>query len=295
MAVKAQTQLQAALTAPALPEARSATVFGTSIKYHDLGSGPVIVLVHGLGSSSEGDWGRVMPTLAETHRVLALDQLGFGKSDKPLIDYSIQTWIDMLGEFLRQQQVGDFTLIGESLGGWVSAKYTAQALAGITPGGPALALPRPSRLILCDSAGRRESVVAMVTHKPSASDPPGASLAGQKALLSKIFVDPSWTSPEGLKSGLAWSIAKGDAWTIRSVLQNPALVDEALSARDYSAITIPTLVVWGERDALVPIADGRYIAKQIKGARFTTVAGSGHAPMVETPDAFLAALAGFIP
>ncbi|CAN5175361.1 alpha/beta fold hydrolase [soil metagenome] len=270
-------------------------MFGTSIKYHDLGTGPVIVLVHGLGSSAEGDWGRVMPALAANHRVLALDQLGFGKSDKPLIDYSIQTWIDLLGEFLRQQQVSDFTLMGESLGGWISAKYTAQALAGVSAGGPELALPKPSRLVLCDSAGRRESVVAMVSHKPSATEPPSASLAGQKALLAKVFVDTSWTTPEGLKSGLAWSIAKGDAWTIRSVLQNPAMVNEALTARDYAAITVPTLVVWGERDALVPIADGRFMASQIKGARFATIAGSGHAPMIESPAAFLDTIAGFLP
>ncbi|CAN5150616.1 alpha/beta hydrolase [soil metagenome] len=293
--VAAETAAPAAVSVSApLSEPLTATVFGTSIKYHDLGSGPVIVLLHGMGSSSDGDWGRVMPALATNHRVLALDQLGFGKSDKPLIDYSIQTWVDMLGEFLRQQQVGEFTLMGESLGGWIAAKYTAQALSGLTAGGPALALPKPSRLVLCDSAGRRESVVAMVSHKPSPSEPPAASLAGQKALLSKVFADPSWVTPDGLRTGLAWSIAKGDAWTIRSVLRNPAMIDEALSARDYAAIAIPTLVVWGERDALIPIADGRYMARQIKGARFATVAGSGHAPMIERPDAFLETVGSFL-
>jgi hypothetical protein len=74
--------------------------------------------------------------------VIALDQIGFGGgSDKPFIDYSIQTYVDFLGEFLRTQNVHEFTLVGESLGGWISALYTIESLA---PGNTSPnALPRP--------------------------------------------------------------------------------------------------------------------------------------------------------
>src|ERR1700677_5078291 len=86
-----------------LPMRSTATLFGQKIEYYDVGTGPVVVLLHGLGSSAKGDWGSCIMRLAKHHRVLARDQLGFGASDKPFIDYGIQTWVDFLGEFLRTE------------------------------------------------------------------------------------------------------------------------------------------------------------------------------------------------
>src|ERR1700675_1953172 len=83
------------------PEEKTVAVFGQTIHYWDVGSGPVVVLVHGLGSRKEGDWGRVVAPLSQKYRVVAPDQIGFGKSDKPVIDYSIQTYVDFLNEFLH--------------------------------------------------------------------------------------------------------------------------------------------------------------------------------------------------
>jgi pimeloyl-ACP methyl ester carboxylesterase len=150
---------QTPLNAPApllMPESRlpakhSVPVFGQKIAYYDTGSGPVVVLVHGFGSQARFDWGNVILPLAKQHRVLALDQIGFGSSDKPFIDYSIQTYVDFLGEFLRTLNIHEFTLVGESLGGWISALYTIESLAPENTGPHAL--PRPQRLILEDAAG----------------------------------------------------------------------------------------------------------------------------------------------
>ncbi len=99
-----------------LPARHSVPVFGLKIVYYDVGSGPVIVLVHGFGSEARFDWGNVLLILSQHHRVIALDQIGFGGSDKPFIDYSVQTYVDFLGEFLRTLKVHEFTLAGESLG-----------------------------------------------------------------------------------------------------------------------------------------------------------------------------------
>src|SRR6266852_2645561 len=101
----------------AQPEEKSIAVFGQTIHYWDVGSGPVVVLVHGLGSRKEGDWGRVVAPLSQKYRVVAPDQIGFGQSDKPLIDYSIQTYVDFLNEFLHQLKIEKASLVGESLGG----------------------------------------------------------------------------------------------------------------------------------------------------------------------------------
>jgi triacylglycerol lipase len=109
-----------------LPPPKSVSVLGQRIVYYDAGTGPVLVLVHGFASRANFDWGHVIPPLAKHHRVIALDQIGFGASDKPAIDYSIQTFVDFLGEFLRTLGVQHFALAGESLGGWIVANYTMQ-------------------------------------------------------------------------------------------------------------------------------------------------------------------------
>jgi triacylglycerol lipase len=275
-----------------LPEQKTATLFGATIRYYEIGSGPVLVLVHGLGSSAKGDWGRIMLPLAQTHRVLALDQLGFGNSDKPQIDFGIQTWVDFLGEFLRQKQVTDFTLIGESLGGWIAAQYTIQALQGVAAG-PTLTLPKPSRLVLADSAGLYATMKKLFGPPLSGKQAVvGASLAGEKQLLASVFVSPSFRTDQALRDGLAWSLSKGDSWTIHAV-RNPALLNETVDNK-LGAITIPTLVIWGRQDALLPLKDGRYFASRIAGAELKIIADSGHAPMIEAPDAFLSALLPFL-
>ena len=111
-----------------LPMKKNVPVFGQRIAYYDTGSGPVVVLVHGFASEARFDWGNVILPLAKRHRVIALDQIGFGASEKPLIDYSIQTYVDFLGEFLRVLKVKEFTHVGQTLGGWISALYTIEAL-----------------------------------------------------------------------------------------------------------------------------------------------------------------------
>src|ERR1700758_5571756 len=83
------------------PEEKTVPVFGRTIHYWDAGSGPIVVLVHGLGSRKEGDWGHVCGPLSKKYRVVALDQIGFGQSAKPLMDYNIQTYVDFLNEFLH--------------------------------------------------------------------------------------------------------------------------------------------------------------------------------------------------
>lgn len=274
-----------------LPAQKSIKLFGATIRYYELGQGPTLVLVHGLGSSAQGDWGQVMQALATTHHVIALDLLGFGQSDKPAIDYGIQTWVDFLGEFLREKKVRDFTLMGESLGGWISAQYTIQALSGVAAG-ESFVLPKPSKLVLCDAAGHRASIARAFEPRPP-NTPISASIAGQKVLMGLVFHAPSYRTDEGLRRGFAWGLSKGDSGTIKAFYGNRAILDETIDGK-LGAITIPTLVVWGEHDALVPLADGRSYASGIAGARLVVIPDSGHAPMIETPAAFLKALESFL-
>lgn len=278
-----------AQTPPELPAPQVAVVFGQRMEYYDVGAGPTVVLLHGLGSSAKGDWGRCIMALAAHHRVIAPDQIGFGASDKPLIDYGIQTWVDFLGEFLRERKPGEFALAGESLGGWIAAQYTIQSLGSTPPPGPSFALPKPSRLILADAAGHRR----LAKKVGDGGGTSVSSIAGTKALLAGIFHGEEWRTDDAVRAGFARSMSKGDAWTIHSFMSNPAIQAEAVDDK-LAAITIPTLVVWGADDGLVPLDDGRDFAARIAGARLVVIPDCGHAPCIENPAAFLAAAQPFL-
>jgi pimeloyl-ACP methyl ester carboxylesterase len=270
-----------------LPQRRSVMIFGQRIEYYDVGTGPVVVLLHGLGTSAQVDWGKCIMPLSAHHRVLAPDQLGFGASDKPVIEYSIQTWVDMLGEFLRVEGAKDFTLAGESLGGWIAAQYAIQALGNQASVGPSLRLPCPGRLILVDAAGHKHLAVG------SAEGGPGLSLAGSMGLLSAIYMDPSYSTDDAVRAQFARSMSKGDGWTIHSVFSNRTLLNECIDGK-LGQITIPTLVVWGAGDKVLPLDDGKDYAANIPGAKLVIIPGSGHAPGIEKPNLLVAAVEAFL-
>ena len=277
---------QAPLLAPesSLPPQKTALVFGQKIAYYEAGSGPTIVLVHGFASQARFDWGNVIPALAKHHHVLALDQIGFGQSDKPQIDYSIQTFVDFLGEFLRIEHVHEFTLAGESLGGWISALYTIESLAPENTG--PFALPKPSRLILEDAAG--------LTPLPrtEGSYPVRGTFADAHG-VAVVFHDKSRVTEEFVRENWAMSLAANDGFTQRSVWASPKLAGEVVKDR-IGKITIPTLVVWGGSDELVPLENGRAYAAGIPGARLAIIPDCGHGPSVEKPAEFLAAVLPFL-
>jgi pimeloyl-ACP methyl ester carboxylesterase len=271
-----------------LPPMRSVDLFGQAIKYYDVGSGPTIVLLHGLNSSAKNDWGACIKILSAHHRVLAPDQLGFGGSAKPVIDYGIQTWVDFLGEFLRTEKPGEFTLAGESLGGWIAAQYSIQSLGAAGSPAASYPLPPPSRLILVDAAGHRRLAEAI-----AAGGHNGLSLAGSKFLLSAIFFDPARSTDEAARAQFAASMAKGDGWTFHSLVSNHGIVAESVDDQ-LGKITVPTLVIWGSEDHLIPLEDGRDFAARIPGARLVVVPETRHAPGIEKPDAVCAAIGQFL-
>src|SRR2546422_5425981 len=226
------------------PADKTITVFGQSIHYFDMGAGPVVVLLHGLGSRKE-DWLPVLEPMAQTYRVLVPDQIGFGRSDKPLIDYSIQTYVDFLNEFLRQMKVEKASLVGESLGGWIAGLYAAEISSGEH-------LIPVEKLVLVDAAGLKQD-------KPIPDLNP-SSLAGMRAVLEAVYYDTSWLSEDVLRKIFTDKLAAKDGYTVRSILSNPGLGAERLDGR-LANVKVPTLVVWGKQDKLLPISSGeRYAA-----------------------------------
>src|SRR6266478_6466280 len=122
------------------PVDKVASVYGAKVHYVEAGTGSPVILLHGLADDI-GVWESVIPALAAKHRVIALDQIGFGRSDKPLLSYRVATFVDFLDGFLNQLKIKRASLVGNSLGGWVAAAFT-------------LAHPeRVERLVLSDAAG----------------------------------------------------------------------------------------------------------------------------------------------
>jgi triacylglycerol lipase len=283
-AVAAKTPESLLTPESSLPMKKTVPVFGQRIAYYDMGSGPVVVLVHGFASEARFDWGNVILPLAKRHRVIALDQIGFGASEKPLIDYSIQTYVDFLGEFLRVLKVNQFTLIGESLGGWISALYTIESLDPANHG--AFTLPRPGKLVLEDAAG-----MAPLGPSPIAVHVT-ATIAEAKG-VAIVFHDKSRVTDEFVRESFAMKLKANDGSTQRLLFGNPKLSSEVVSGR-LSRIMIPTLVIWGGADEIVPLEQGRGYAAGIARAKLTIVPECGHAPSIEKPEEFLAAVLPFI-
>ena len=271
----------AVMTVPAFgqvqPADKTILVFGQSIHYFDIGSGPVVVLLHGLGSRKD-DWLPVLEPMAQKYRLLVPGQIGFGRSDKPLLDYSVQTWVDFLNEFLRQLKVEKASLVGESLGGWIAALYVAEL------GGGAHLTPA-DKLVLVDAAGLKQD-------QPIPDLNP-SSLAAMRGVMEAVFYDTSWVNDEALRKIFTDKLAVKDGYTVRSFLGNPTREKERLDER-LASIKAPTLVVWGKQDKLLPIASGERYAAGIAGAKMVSFEKCGHVPPIEKTEEFLAAVMAFL-
>jgi pimeloyl-ACP methyl ester carboxylesterase len=265
-------------TGPAQPADKIVAVFGQTIHYWDVGSGPVVVLVHGLGSRKE-DWLPVVAPLSQKYRLLVPDQIGFGHSDKPLIDYRIQTYVDFLDEFLRDLKVEKASLVGESLGGWISALYAAEITGGVH-------VVPVEKLVLVDAAGLNQEKPVPPVLNPS-------TLAAMRGLMEAVFYDTGWLSEDALRKIFADKLSLHDGYTVRTILANPSLASERLDNR-LGEIHVPTLVVWGKQDNLLPIASGERYAAGIPGARMISFDKCGHVPPIEKAEEFVSAVTAFL-
>ena len=257
------------------PAGNSVRVFGANLHYVDAGSGSVVVLLHGL-ADDVGVWESVIPALAAKHRVIALDQIGFGRSDKPLLGYRAGTFVDFLDGFLNELKIDRASLVGNSLGGWIAANF-------------ALAHPeRIDRLVLCDAAG-----YAAV---PKTMDPRALN-----ALRLASREDIRYLGPltfhnkrfyEDVDLAFKQRVTAGDNYTVNQLLDSMIRGEDVLDGR-LGAIHKPTLIVWGREDKLIPLNFAERFHKEITGSRLEVIDDCGHMPHVECADKFNHALLKF--
>jgi pimeloyl-ACP methyl ester carboxylesterase len=252
-------------------------VFGQKIQYVEAGSGPTVILLHGLGGSWQS-WHFNIAPLAEKYHVVVPDQIGFGKSDKPLVNYRIRTYVDFLDQFCKQLKIERATLVGNSMGGWIAAMFTA-------------AFPdRVDKLVLVDAAGytppKDFDMRTLFGLNPT-------TRAGMKVLVAKVFYNKAFQTDAAIDQAIATRIAAGDGYTINSITESIIRGEDFLDDV-VKTIKRPTLIVWGRQDGLVPLADGEHFNKDIVGSKMIVIEQCGHVPNAEKPGEFNAALLKFL-
>ena len=267
---------QATVNAPADKEA---IIYGVKIHYVEAGSGPVVILLHGLGGNA-ANWAFNINALAQKYRVIAPDQIGFGRSDKPLINYHVGTYVDFLDGLCRQLNIERASLVGNSLGGWIAAAYT-------------LAHPeKVERLVLVDAAGfsppANFDMRLLSKLNPSTRE-------DMKQLAALVFYNKQlFTSDAAVDQMLTSRIAAGDGYTIQSLNESIARSEDMLDNR-LAAIKQPTLIIWGRADGLTPLAEyGERFNREIPGSQLLVFEQCGHVPQVEKSGDFNAAVLKFL-
>lgn len=263
-----------AFTLPPLPELRSAMVAGRKICYYDIGSGPPLVLVHGLGGDAD-QWAFCFDRLSARHRVIAVELLGFGRSEKPAISYRIAVFVEMLEQFLSAIGIERTSLLGHSLGGWIVASLAVQ-------------FPdRVDRLILNDAAGIDAGWV-----RPPV-DLHFSTHAHLREVLESMFFDKRLVTPDLVDLAYVQHLERGDGTTISSVIETFHVRDEKLENR-LDGLLAPTLLLWGEQDALTPLSMAREFQKLIPGSQLAVIPQCGHFPCLEKPAEFAQRVLNFL-
>ncbi len=266
---------------------------GEAISYEVLGEGPPLLLIHGISSSSES-WSDVLPGLSERHTVIAPDLLGHGASAKPRGDYSLGAFASSLRDLLVALGHERATVVGHSLGGGVAMQFSYQFPE------------RVDRLALVSSGGLGHEVHPMLRAATLPGSDwvlpalawTGALGAGAAAarLLDRVGIHPS-ADFSGIADGFA---TLEDPETCRAFLHTArSIMDvsgQRVSARGrlYLAQDIPTLIIWGQRDPLIPVAHGRAAHELMPHSRLEVFEGAGHFPFRDDPERFVAVLAQFM-
>ncbi|HEX8294499.1 MAG TPA: alpha/beta fold hydrolase [Pyrinomonadaceae bacterium] len=268
----------AAAQAPAAAPPKEVVVFGQKIKYVEAGSGPAVVLLHGLGGS-HANWAFNTPALAQKFRVIVPDQVGFGQSDKPLINYRVGTYVDFLDKFLSELKVERATLVGNSMGGWVAALYALRYPA------------KADRIVLVNSAGfappKEFDLSALSGLNPSTREQ-------TKLLADMIFTNPLFKTDAAVDAMLAQRISAGDGYTIQSLVESIHRGEDMLDGK-LGALKQPVLIVWGRDDRLTPLArEGERFRRELPSAQLVVFDNCGHSPQVEKAAEFNAAVLKFL-
>ena len=259
-----------------------AELHGHRVIYRIAGSGPPVVLIHGMVNSSR-HWRNVALELADRYTVIAPDLIGHGDSATPRGDYSLGAHAASIRDLLSAIGVDRATIVGHSLGGGVAMQFfwqfpqRTERLALISSGGLGHDVSPLLRSMALPGIGL---VVAAAAH-PRVVQTLGAA-GGQARVIARALKPLS--EPGARRAFLQ---------TLRSVID---IRGQRVSAVDrlYLLESVPTLIVWGERDNTIPIDHGRAMHEAVPHSRFETLAKAAHFPHIDDPHGLAAVLRDFL-
>ncbi len=260
-----------AQTAPAIV-AKDATVLGFRLHYVEAGRGPTVVLLHGIGGSG-ARWRPNIEALASDFHVIALDQIGFGESDKPLANYHNGMLAEFLVGFLKSIGSPRATLVGNSMGGNV-AMYAA--------------IHHPEavdRLVLVDGGGFADPSApprTMNAHMRQIAN--GVTRDETREYFRLLFHDDSLVTDAMVEDALALRLRS--AFSISKMLDAGGKGLGAFGEEDVRRVKAPTLIVWGRDDELMNVRIADALERAIAGSKKVIVDNAGHMPQLERPAEF---------
>src|ERR1700712_362001 len=264
------------------------TIHGYRRAFRIAGSGPAILLIHGIGDNST-TWSTVQSKLAQRFTVIAPDLLGHGKSDKPRADYSVAAYANGMRDLLSVLDIERVTVVGHSLGGGVAMQFAYQF--------PQLV----DRLILIGSGGvtKDVNVALRIASMPLGSEAlavlrlpmvlPALQLAGRLggSMLGSTGVGRDIPDMLRILADLPEPTASAAfARTLRAVVDWRGQVVTMLD-RCYLTESVPVQLIWGSLDSVIPVSHARMAHAAMPGARLEIFEGSGHFPFHADPDRFV--------
>jgi len=237
-----------------------ARVGGNRVHYLVGGDGPTLLLLHGHPSRAL-EWAPILPTLARTHRVIAIDFLGYGESDAPDIDYSVATQTAMVMGLLDVMDLAQTDVLGFSMGGWVALKLAAEHPE------------RVSRLVLVDNGGLRfDAPITAESYAPKSLD--------EFRQLEQLQSDERM--PDFVARDLM-GVLQEKAWVFRRVGKSALSFRDALDGK-LRRVRMPVLILWGKEDRLIPYEVALRLQRQLPQAKLIGLEGCGHLVFWECRD-----------
>ncbi len=256
---------------------KTVEIDGNNIRYLDEGtSEDTLLLLHGLGASAER-WEDVIPLFAKKFKVIVPDLIGFGYSDKPMIDYTTDYFTEFISKFLDKVGVKKPNIIGSSLGGQIAAEFTINHNMDV------------GKLVLVSPSGiMKHSTPALDAYISAALYPNNDSALNAFQTMS-CRNDVNEKTISGFIERMQLPNAKMAFISTLLGLSNSKAITKKLQT-----ITIPTLIIWGENDPVIPIKYAQSFVSAINDCRFYKMVGCGHTPYVEKPKAFFQTVSDFL-
>ncbi len=251
---------------------------GSKIRYIETGSSKNnLILIHGLGASAER-WEPILPYFEKHYNVIVPDLIGFGHSDKPNTDYTADFFTKFLASFVDTLDIDQTAIMGSSLGGQIAVEYTAANQQTV------------DRLILVSPAGAmKQSTPALDAYVMAALYPDHDTAKTAFTMMTGNNKDVNQHIIDDFVQRMKMPNAKFAFMSTLLGLKNAPEITTRLEK-----IMVPTLVVWGELDPVIPVKYAEKFVREIRDCRFYQMENCGHTPYVEDPENFAKLVLDFL-